>query len=133
MRWRAYYWTWVTVAFQQPFGIAAGLAASIAIIGAATTQYFPGVRDTVGILAWLLPATIFIILAVTRLLLAPYWMHKEQVKRKSNLEIESASLQARISQALESTATVPVYDILQRLKGELQANIDLSGLAARIS
>lgn len=87
-----FYRLWFRTAFWHPLGVAIAVAGFMTIAVAAITYYSPNLGHGLGQLAWQVPLGTFVVLAVGRLLLAPRWMHNEQVSGATILQAQIDSM-----------------------------------------
>lgn len=69
-------------------------AGILAIIGGTLSYVVPSLTQWIGLGLWAIPLTFFAILVVTRLILAPYWIHRKIEAEKAQLQCKVDSLTA---------------------------------------
>lgn len=84
-KWK-YYTELLKTAFVHPLGVTSLAAGTIAVVGAAIIDRYPQLETIMSTLLWQIPLAIFVLLALARLVLAPYWMHKKVEKERDELK-----------------------------------------------
>jgi hypothetical protein len=92
---RQFYWQWIRRAFTRPLLWADLLAVFLAIVGGAVAYFWPQLAGTMTILLWLIPLSVFVILALAGLLLAPYYMQRETKQECDKLREQLGSAQRK--------------------------------------
>jgi hypothetical protein len=81
----SYYWKILATAFSQSLDTAQAIIFVIIIVAGIVTYLFPGVKMTADLNGWQVSAIVLGSIITVRLLLAPYWIHKEQVAKIRDL------------------------------------------------
>lgn len=91
-----YYRRWLQVAIWHAYGRADFIAGLLGIFGPPILRWFSvkNADTLMGTLAWQIPLSCFVTLAIVRLIGAPYWMHQEEEKKRAEVEAERAQLMA---------------------------------------
>ncbi len=89
MEWHRFYSQWLRTAFWHPLGVAALIAGIIGVLLPVLEYFLPGLKVVLSDLARLLPLAVFGVLALPRLILAPYWLYNNKI---SELEVELNSV-----------------------------------------
>lgn len=93
-------------AITAPFQIALVVATAVGIVGALLTWLTPTLSQYVTLAAWFIPISLFFVLLVFRLVLAPFWLLREE-------KAESARLRGRLD-AIEQAQPRVVFDTVRQ-------------------
>ena len=115
------------MAFKPSVEKADLIASLIGVIGAAIAYFYPSVSDFVGLGAWLIPIVFFLLLFISRLILAPYWVYMEEQQQRIQAETRLQAMKAPLPKVFFSSArqaqmhrpspvvegSIPIYELLQ--------------------
>lgn len=99
---RQFYWQWIRRAFTRPLLWVDLFAGFLAIVGGAVAYFWPQLAGTMTILLWLIPLSVFVILALAGFLFAPYDMQKniEEELNKLRQHLEDRKTMREIASTL---------------------------------
>jgi hypothetical protein len=99
-----YYREWLAKSFKRSWGLWDTLGTLLGAICPLLAHYVPRWESAMGRLAWEIPLSAFCGLALVRLPLAPYWIHRDneekRKKKEAELNFETASLVQKLSRAV---------------------------------
>jgi hypothetical protein len=115
------------VAFTHSLERADLIGGIVAIIGGAYAYFNRDLSELIGIGNWLIPIVFFLFLFVSRLLLAPYWIYKEESEKAVSLASVLDGIEAGLPRVLFKVARqaqlyrpspvtaqkIPTYELLQ--------------------
>lgn len=110
-----FYWTWFTMAFFHPLGLAALVLWVLGAIGYVAKRWFLVPEEVLADIAWQLSLGLVAVLSVARLVAVPYWIVRGERAARSAVEEERDSLLRRMDQREERQA---VLDRLGALFGQ---------------
>src|SRR3972149_7791118 len=92
-----FYWQWLYKAFRHSISIVEKIAILLSIIIPLFIRYYPGMEQKLQALIWQIPLSIFVIIVIIRLLLAPYWLYKDKQQEIIDLkgQLEAAKKEAK--------------------------------------
>jgi hypothetical protein len=131
-----FYWQWISKAFRHSISRVDGIAFFLGIFIPFLIRYYPGMEQKLQALIWQIPLSIFVIIVIVRLLLAPYWLYKEKQQEIINLKEQFEQLYKEKQQEITSLKT-ELDQIRKEIKmfatpDELTAS-HLKGLTIRIA
>ena len=91
-----YYKHWLGVSFRHSIDISDGVAFLIGIVVPIIRQVIPDWDSIMSELAWQLPLGVFSTVILFRLILAPYWIHKDKEKQMEVITQEKAKLEQQL-------------------------------------
>src|SRR4051812_9459465 len=86
----AYYREWLTTPSRHAFGRADVVAGVLGIFGPPLLRWL-GIENAEAVmssLAWQIPLSCFVLVAVFRIVAAPYWMHQEEQGKRAAVQAE---------------------------------------------
>jgi hypothetical protein len=90
-----FYLRWMSVAFKHPWGIADFISSVLGLVVPIAVRLVPAWHTAVTDLQWQIPLAVLGTLGAARLLLAPYWIYREQVTEIERLLAHEESLSKR--------------------------------------
>jgi hypothetical protein len=133
-----YYWRVLATAFSQSLDTAQAIIFVIIIAAGIITYFFPGVKMTADLNGWQVSAVVLGAIVVTRLLLAPYWIWKEDratIRSQSyayglaltgiqpSLDIENNENTLEIRLFLRNFSGSPIKFVMKRLDEKIEAQL----------
>ncbi len=112
MKKKAYYWLWLRIAFRHSIGLGDGVGFLIGIVAPVIRQFIPNWDSAMNELAWQIPLGVFGSIVMVRLLLSPYWIHKDGKKECNEL---LALLEAKPSLWIRAEGLTLLTDIKKEL------------------
>lgn len=92
-----YFWRWPTTAFRHAFGMPDAIAGFLGMVLPPVLHFVPAnERTAVGDLGWQVPLGLLAGIAIIRLLLAPYWMQKEDMASLATARGERDALKKQL-------------------------------------
>lgn len=122
-----FYFRVLKIAFTHSIERADLVGGIFAILGGAYIYFNPELSELLGVGLWLVPITFFLVLFISRLILAPYWIYKKEAQELKTisdrlLDLESSLPRvsfkvARQAQMYRSSPVtdekIPTYELLQ--------------------
>jgi len=118
----SFFCKWFQVAFVRSLGIADAISSVVGIAGAAYVHYKPGAGTVVSELIWQIPLGAFAVTVFVRLVMAPYWIWKEQEETIIQLRSQLGERQSR--QAVRDALTQPYRVGQELMHRDIQNNED---------
>ena len=85
-RFLAYYWQWLRLAVAGAYGWAMAIGASISVFGPPAARRFMNIEWQPNPIIWQIVGGLTLALIAIRLVLAPFWMHRESEKKRKAAE-----------------------------------------------
>ena len=98
---RAYYWRWLKTAFTHSIGVVDLWTGLITAALSIVDHYLPGLQLMTSY-GWQIPVWALTAVMAVRLLLAPYWIWKEDQQKKSHDSADAARIQTVLRRQVEA-------------------------------
>jgi hypothetical protein len=110
--WWQFYRRWLYVAFRHSWSVADTLASLLGLAIPAIIHMSPRLESRMAPLAWQIPLSVLTLLALARLVLAPYWIYKERhqnaLVREQELMADLAATSGKL-QEIEDAKPILVF------------------------
>jgi hypothetical protein len=135
-----YYWLMLCMAFKHSLGVAQTVVFILLILLGAVAHWVPGVKTMIDVSGSLVAATILGLIIVIRLILAPFWIWKNDQKEilalkvlkedfsdemRSNVHAKLAQLPSEVRRALYRVATAEIA--ADQLNVEMKTELERAG------
>ena len=126
-----FYWKWIEVSVKPSFGLADGIGFVLGIAIPVVIHFVPRWETAMSNLAWQIPLGIFSTIFLIRLILAPYWIYKQQEVEISGLEGKLASLQNELEE--ERNQRKPILTLVSPINAAILWDETNKKVMARIN